>query len=108
MKKIVFSIMTVGAIFFGSQNLVAQETETEVTVQTSQDEYTEVEVMNLPQAVKDAVSKDYKDATTDKAWVKTKDEEKIYKLSLTVNGEAQEVYIDQDGNWLEGDDDGQK
>lgn len=108
MKKIVFSIMTVGAIFFGSQNLAAQETETEITVQTSQDEYTEVEVMNLPQAVKDAVSKDYKDATTDKAWVKTKDEEKIYKLSLTVNGETQEVYIDQDGNWLEDDDDSQK
>ncbi len=110
MKKIVLSVMTVGAVFFGSQNMMAQETETEteVTVQTSQDEYTEVEVMDLPQAVKDAVSTDFKDATTDKAWVKTEDEEKIYKLSLTVNGETQEVYVDQDGNWLEDDDDSQK
>lgn len=110
MKKIVFSMMTVGAIFFGSQNLLAQETEAqaEVNVQAAQDEYTEVEVMNLPQAVKTAVSTDYKDAVTEKAWVKTEDEEKIYKLSLNVNGETQEVYINQEGKWLEDDDDSQK
>ncbi|AVR45045.1 hypothetical protein C7S20_07045 [Christiangramia fulva] len=110
MKKILLTAMTVGAVFFGSQNMKAQETETEteVTVQTSQDEYTEVDVENLPQAVKDAIGTDYKDAVTEKAWVKTKDEEKIYKLSLNVNGETQEVYIDQDGKWLEDDDDSQK
>lgn len=110
MKKIVLSVMTMGAIFFGTQNIQAQE-ENEVAVETEmslqQEEYSEVEVTALPQTVKDAITTDYSEATPMQAWVKTKDEKQIYKIDLDVEGETEQVFIDQDGNWLkddEGDD----
>ena len=110
MKKFALSILTIGAMFFATQNLQAQEEEeieeieTEVEVETEQEEYASVDVTALPQAVKDAIMTDYNGATATEAWVKTKDDKKVYKLKIDVNGETEKVYIDQDGKWLEKDD----
>lgn len=109
MKKLVLSMMTIGAMFFATNNLQAQveeveEIETEVEMEVEQEEFASVEVMALPQAVKDAVMTDYDGAVTSEAWVKSKDDAKVYKLKLDVKGETEKVFIDQDGNWLEKDD----
>ncbi len=110
MKKIVLSLMTMGAVFFGSQNLQAQEENEvgEVAVSTVQDEYAEVEIMALPQAVKDALNKDYAEAIPQQAWVKADGEMKIYKIDLDDEGEIEQVFVDQDGNWIEDEGDDQK
>lgn len=105
MKKIVLSVMTVGAMFFATQNLQAQEekeveTDVEVEMEQETDEFETVDIISLPQAVKDAVMTDYNEAETKEAWVKTVGEMKVYKLSLDVQGETEEVFVDQDGKWL--------
>ncbi|MUP45347.1 hypothetical protein E0K83_06255 [Gramella sp. BOM4] len=107
MKKIALSIMCTGALFFATQNMNAQveeveEIETEVET-TMQEEYTSLEVSELPQAVKDALEADYSGAMATEAWMKTKDGKKVYKLKLDVDGKKEKVYIDEDGNWLKKD-----
>lgn len=109
MKKIALSMMTIGAMFFATQNMQAQdeemeEVETEVSVEMEQEEYASVDVAQLPQPVKDALVTDYSGAVATEAWVKTKDDKQVYKLKLDASGETEKVYIDQDGNWLEKDD----
>ncbi|MBT8295441.1 MAG: hypothetical protein KJO51_03415 [Gramella sp.] len=108
MKKIALSFMTMGAMFFATQNMQAQEEEmeyeTKMELEVQQEEYTSVEVAALPQAVQDAIITDYNDAITSEAWVKTTDDTMVYKIKLDVKGEIQKVYIDQDGNWLEEED----
>lgn len=108
MKKFVLSMMTMGAMFFATQNVQAQveeiEEEIETEVEIEQEEFASVDVMELPQAVKDALLTDYNGAVASEAWVKNKGDKKIYKLKLDVKGETEKVYIDQDGKWLEKED----
>jgi len=108
MKKFVLSMMTVGAMFFATTSIQAQVEEVEeieeMEMEVAKEEFVSVDVMELPQAVKDAVMTDYNGAVASEAWVKTKDEMKVYKLKLDVDGETEKVYIDQDGKWLEKDD----
>tara|TARA_B100000929_G_scaffold264380_1_gene230750 strand:+ start:646 stop:990 length:345 start_codon:yes stop_codon:yes gene_type:complete len=108
MKKFVLSMMTVGAMFFATNNIQAQVEEVEeieeMEMEVAKEEFVSIDVMELPQAVKDAVMTDYNGAVASEAWVKTKDEMKVYKLKLDVDGETEKVYIDQDGKWLEKDD----
>lgn len=107
MKKIALSIMTIGAMFFATQNLQAQEEEIEEIEEVEEvvhEEFASIDVAELPQAVKDALMTDYNEAVAKEAWVKTKDDKKVYKLKIDVKGETQKVYIDQDGNWIEKED----
>lgn len=60
-------------------------------------EYKEISVDQVPQAVKDAVAKDYAGATIAKAYVNTSKE---YKLELTAGGESKTVFADATGNWI--------
>lgn len=109
MKKFVLSLMTIGAMFFATQNLHAQEEEEEVEeieVETEietevEHEYESVEIDDLPQAVTDAIMADYNGATATHAWVITKDDQKLFKLKIDVNGELKKVYITEDGTWVE-------
>ncbi len=107
MKKIVWSFMTIGAMFFVTQNMQAQEgememeSEMEMEVEVVNDEFTSIEVAALPQTVKDAIMTEYNDATVSEAWVKSKDDGMVYKVKLDIKGELKKVYIDQDGNWLD-------
>ena len=103
MKKIALSIMTMGAMFFATQ-MHAQDEEMgtdETTVQMEQDEFASVEVQQLPQAVKDALSTDYSDASVTEAWVKDMGETQVYKVKLDIAGETKKVYLDQNGNWVD-------
>ncbi|MFV8281015.1 hypothetical protein ACNKXS_05695, partial [Christiangramia marina] len=68
-------------------------------------EFESIDVISLPQNIKDAVMTDYIDAVASEAWVMTKDDEtKVYKLNLDVKGEQKQVFIDSDGNWLKEED----
>ncbi|MGY5846274.1 hypothetical protein ACW6QP_02550 [Salegentibacter sp. HM20] len=111
MKKLGLSLMAAAGMLLATQTMQAQ-TEGEIeevnaTVETEaksmQDDYTEVDVVTLPQAIKDAVMTDYNGAVTEEAWMKEKDGKVVYKLKLNVNGETEKAYIDQDGNWIDKD-----
>ncbi|MFV8225133.1 hypothetical protein [Christiangramia aquimixticola] len=107
MKKIAIGIMTLGAVFFGTQNLQAQESEVEEIAYTIEDEseaFESIEVMALPQIVKEALLTDYNGIVAQEAWVKSHEGTLIYKLSIEVEGETEKVYIDEDGNWLDKDE----
>ncbi len=111
MKKLGLSLMAAAAMFFVTENMSAQteeeveevnETHMEATVseEKSQD-FEEIDVVALPQAIKDAVMTDFNGATTEEAWVKEKEDKKMYKLHLNVDGEKKKVYADAEGNWID-------
>lgn len=61
-------------------------------------DYTEVAVEDLPDAITAALERDYTGAVVDKAHV---NEEGEYKLEVTLSDDAsQELYIDAEGNWI--------
>ncbi len=80
-----------------------EEVET-VEMEVLKESFASVDVSELPQAFLEAVALDYAGAETSEAWVKTKDETKIYKLKLEIKGETKKFYVDQDGRWLEKED----
>lgn len=110
MKKLGLSLLAVTAMFFYTENINAQvegEVDANVEVEAQAQEkpdFVEIDVVALPQSVKDAVMTDFNGAVTEEAWVKEKDGKTMYKLSLNVEGEKKKVYIDQDGNWIDKED----
>ncbi|HEY9184846.1 MAG TPA: hypothetical protein VIM94_05960 [Salegentibacter sp.] len=110
MRKLGLSLLAVTAMFFYTENINAQvedEVEAEVEVEAHAQQkmdFKEIDILALPQAVKDAVMTDFNGAVTEEAWVKEKDGKKMYKLSLNVEGEKKKVYVDQDGNWIDKED----
>lgn len=122
MKKLGLSLMAIFGMFLVTQNLQAQETdadtqtdvevddnavEMDADVETQsavQQDYQSIDVVALPQAVKDAVMTDFDGAVTEEAWVKEKDGTKTYKLSLSIDGDTKIVYADEKGNWVEDDE----
>lgn len=107
MKKLGLSLIAAAAMFFFTENANAQvegEVNTDVEVEAQAQEKTDfkaIDVVALPQAIKDAVMTDFNGAVTEEAWVKEKDGKLIYKLSLNVEGEKKKVYADEEGNWIE-------
>ena len=59
------------------------------TQQDPQDEFTKVEVKDLPQAVMNALAKDYEGAVIKEAFISKKETGKIYKIVLTITKEDQ-------------------
>lgn len=110
MKKLGLTLMAAAGMFFISETATAQtegevnEANVEAQEQMQEkDDFTAIDVVALPQEIKDAVLTDYNGAVTEEAWVKEKDGKTKYKLHLNVEGEKKEVYIDQDGNWIDKD-----
>lgn len=62
-----------------------------------QDNYTEISLDNLPQAIKDAVEADYAGATIDKAFV---NESKVFKLEVSHDGASSTLYANSEGEWI--------
>ena len=60
----------------------------EQTQQNPQDEFTKVEVKDLPQAVMNVLAKDYEGAVKE-AFISEKETGKIYKVVLTITKENQ-------------------
>ncbi|MCL8008750.1 hypothetical protein M8845_15075 [Gelidibacter japonicus] len=98
MKKIVLTV----AIVLGGLSTYATTAfpmnQTEKFELVAQEEFKEIKAETLPQAVKDALAKDFQTATLNKAYVNDKQE---YKLEITLDGAASTVFADKDGNWIE-------
>ncbi|GGW46604.1 hypothetical protein [Arenibacter certesii] len=100
MKKILF----VAALSLGSLTAFAQEGE-EVTqevateVAVAQDDFTAIEINDLPEAVSTAVATDHASASIKTASV---NKEEQYKLEVTLeDGTEATLYADKEGNWIE-------
>ncbi|TDN95560.1 hypothetical protein DET49_101158 [Salegentibacter sp. 24] len=112
MKKLGITLIAVAGMFLFSQNAKAQVEDPEEMesmeaveeIQEEIDEFVEVDVVALPQAVKDAVMTDMNGVMPEEAWVKEEDGKSIYKLVVNVDGEKEKVYIDSEGNWIEKED----
>ncbi|KIX20618.1 hypothetical protein SY27_11985 [Flavobacterium sp. 316] len=96
MKKVVL----LAAFAFATVSTFAKTdvNSTAIEVIKLQEGYKEISVDELPDAVKEAVKKDFKDAKVLKAFV---NESKEFKLELLVGEITQTVFVDANGNWLE-------
>jgi hypothetical protein len=106
MKKLILSFAAIGLFFTATQAQVTEantdvyvDSETEVAVMG--DEFEEIDVTALPAAVNEAIARDFAGATAQEAWVKDKDDKKVYKIKLNVAGEEKKVYADAEGNWID-------
>lgn len=106
MKKMILTFAAIG-MFVTTQAQVA-ETSTEVNAQATtemteerDDDFEQIELTELPAAVNEAITRDFAQASTQEAWMKEKDNKKVYKIKLNVNGEEKKVYADEQGNWID-------
>lgn len=112
MKKLGLTLIAAAGMFLFSQNAQAQVEEPEEMEQTEaaeeaqevKDDFKKLDVLALPQAVKDAVMTDMNGAFAEEAWVKEEDGKNVYKLALNVDGEKKMAFIDKEGNWIEKED----
>ena len=92
MKKVLVAVALVMGL--GSSVAFAQEvintTSVEMQAQVPQDEFTKIDVKELPEAV--AVAKNYEGATIKEAYVAEKESGKVYKVILTTK-DSQEVTV---------------
>ena len=101
MKKLIFVL----ALSLGTMTAFAQEEATEevqeaaTETDAAQDDFAEVAVEELPEAVTAAVAKNYPTASIDKAYT---NEAKQYKLEVSLeDGTSGTLYADENGNWIE-------
>ena len=94
MKKVLVAVALVMGL--GSSVAFAQEvintTSVEMQAQVPQDEFTKIDVKELPEAVAQAVAKNYEGATIKEAYVAEKESGKVYKVILTTK-DSQEVTV---------------
>lgn len=98
MKKVLLSAAIVlGGLSSFTASAFTMNNLDEVVI-VNQQEFKEINVNDLPQAVKDALAADFENATLDKAYVNDQEQ---YKLDISVEGMSSTVYADKDGNWIE-------
>ncbi|VAW15544.1 hypothetical protein MNBD_BACTEROID03-1877 [hydrothermal vent metagenome] len=92
------AVMCLGTMTaFAQEEAAAEAVATEV--EATQDEFAEVAVAELPEAVTAAVAKNYPTATIGKAYV---NEAAQYKLEVSLqDGTSGTLYADAEGNWIE-------
>lgn len=92
MKKLFVAVAL--AMGFGTSAVFAinhMNINTEIMVVA--DEYVEIEVKDVPQAIQDVIAKNYERTAIKEAYMKTgEDEAKVYKLVL-INGDETETII---------------
>ncbi|MFP2995672.1 hypothetical protein ABN763_07160 [Spongiivirga sp. MCCC 1A20706] len=98
MKKLLLVPALALGFVFSVTAQQADEAETAVVTSATQD-FVEIAVDNLPQAVKDAAAKDYAEHTISKAYATA--DALTFKLELADKaGETSTVYCDAEGNWI--------
>ncbi len=96
MKNLFLSAAIVlgGLTSFASTSPISNTIVKEVSFQ---DDYTEVNVTDVPAAVTDALKKAYPDAVLNKAY---KNSASQYKLEVTVGDKVGSLYANADGTWV--------
>ena len=75
-----------------------KDTPSKAQVASSQDDYKEVKVSELPQAVKEAIAKDLEGAVVSKAYANKKGEFKL--VVTTADKLSQTLYANSKGQWI--------
>ena len=93
MKKVLVALaMVLGT---GSSVVFAQEV---AEAQVPQDEFVKMDPTELPQAILLTLAKNYEGSSVKEAYVKVKDEAKIYKIIiLTQDGQETETILNEKG-----------
>ncbi|WP_350286425.1 hypothetical protein [uncultured Croceitalea sp.] len=99
MKKLFFlAVMSVVGFTAVAQADATEVQADEVTITVTQD-FEEISISDLPEAVSAALAKDYPTATIDKAYKNASDQ---YKLDLSLeDGTTGTLYADAEGNWIQ-------
>lgn len=92
---ILFSMATIYAVNANPIFSVSQET----TTTWAKPDFRQIGVNELPQAIKESVSDQFKDATITRAYVATlSDGTKLYKVILSVEGQEESIMFNADGS----------
>lgn len=99
MKKLFFlAVLSLGSLTAFAQDgaeVVAEANQ----IAVAQDDFSEIETTNLPEAIATAVSTEYPSGVISKAYVNKQEQ---YKLEVTLeDGTTGTLYADKDGNWIE-------
>jgi hypothetical protein len=97
MKKLILS----AAIVLGSLSTYATTVPTvSSTIKTVsiQEEYTEVKLEEVPEAIKAALKTAYPSAVLDKAYINATKE---YKLDVTIGDKKGNLFVDAAGKWIQ-------
>ncbi|WP_335964637.1 hypothetical protein [Galbibacter sp. PAP.153] len=97
MKKIVLVVaMALGSLTaFAATPAVANN---DIKVATLQDDYKEIAVAEVPQAVQEALQADYPEAQITKAYV---NEENTYKIEVQMGEQTGTLFANENGEWIE-------
>ena len=105
MRKLILTvavtILTGGVSVSAFANDNNKNNSDEVIVVVMNEEFKEVALTDLPEAVTNAILKDYAAATITKAYVNGSEQ---YKIELTVDEVESVVFADKEGNWLKEED----
>jgi hypothetical protein len=97
MKKLILS----AAILLGSLSTFASTvpaTNEVVKTVSIQEEYTEVKLEEVPEAIKAALKTAYPSAVLDKAYINATKE---YKLDVTIGDKKGNLFVDAAGKWIQ-------
>ncbi len=97
MKKLILS----AAIILGSLSTYAATVPSAIQLiktHSLQEEYTEVKLEEVPEAIKEALKIAHPDAVLDKAYSNAKKE---YKLELTIGDKKANLFADETGKWIQ-------
>ena len=103
MRKIVLTvavaILTGGvsvSAFANENNTINNNADPIVTV-VKNDGFKEITIKELPEAISNAVSKDFKNATISKVYINGSNQ---YKIELIMDDTQGVIYADKEGTWL--------
>lgn len=97
MKKI-FLLFALALVSFTSFALnQVKSTAIPTAISLSQEEFEEINPSEIAQPVKDALKRDFAEATVSNAYVNEKEE---YKLVLLIGEKKETIYADASGKWL--------
>lgn len=97
MKRIVLTIaMTLGCLStFATTTQPSHQVATAIVLQ---DDFDEIQVEEVPEAVTNALGTTYPTAILEKAY---KNENKEYKLEISVGDKKEILFIDENGQWIQ-------
>ena len=100
MKKLFFTAaLAIGSLTVFAQDVSEVQVDNSTEVVASQDDFSAIEISELPEAVAAAVAKSYPTASLNKAYA---NEAKQYKLEVSLeDGTTGTLYADAEGNWIE-------
>ncbi|WP_158839104.1 hypothetical protein [Polaribacter sp. L3A8] len=103
MRKLILTVAVailtggVSVSAFANENNNSNNNSDLITTVVMNDEFKEITIKELPQAVVSAILKDFKTAKVAKVYVNGSEQ---YKIELIVDGAESVVYADKEGKWL--------